>query len=141
MLIREESLMLNKDPVLAIISSINNNPSEPVEVVPGVYEIGHFSPDMLLPNYQSYPKLDGVDSSGVCDGYRDILDKCPELLKEGRDFVITLTPILKENQSSDGGWRWHKWGTYIGKQVPTTEYIYDEPLIEKVYCYQILEKI
>jgi hypothetical protein len=48
--------------------------------------------------------------------------------------------VIKANQSHEGGWRWHKWGEYIGKYEPQYEYLYDEPEIEKVYVYHIYEK-
>jgi hypothetical protein len=76
---------------------------------------------------------------GVCDNYKQVLKYYPELNNTNKKFVISLYEINKENQPSEGGWRWHKWGNYIGKQKPCCEYIYDEPIIEKVYVYSIYE--
>ena len=78
---------------------------------------------------------------GVCDGIENLLEVIPELTSTDREFVVLLHKIAKKNQPNEGGWRWHKWGDYIGTQTPTTEYIYDEPEIEVVYCYHIYEKI
>jgi hypothetical protein len=78
---------------------------------------------------------------GVCDGIENLLEFIPELTSTEREFVVLLHKIAKKNQPNEGGWRWHKWGDYIGTQTPTTEYIYDEPEIEVVYCYHIYEKI
>jgi len=50
-----------------------------------------------------------------------------------------LRVIRKDLEPTDGGWRWHKWGEYIGTQNPQMEYIHDEPEIEKVYVYHIYE--
>jgi hypothetical protein len=78
---------------------------------------------------------------GVCDDIDNLLNVIPELLSPDREFVVLLTEITKSGQPRYEGWRWHKWGDYIGTQTPTTEYIYDEPEIELVYCYHIYEKI
>ena len=49
--------------------------------------------------------------------------------------------IDRDDQPEFDGWRWDHWGDYIGTQFPTTEYLYDEPEIERVYSYRIYEKI
>ena len=56
-----------------------------------------------------------------------------------KNYVIGLSVVERKNQSSDGGWRWHKWGQYIGKYEPKCEYLYDEESIDYVYCFTILE--
>ena len=78
---------------------------------------------------------------GVCDGIDNLLEVIPELLSSDREFIVLLHGITRSSQPRYEGWRWHKWGDYIGTQTPTTEYIYDEPGIELVYCYHIYEKI
>jgi hypothetical protein len=83
-------------------------------------------------------------SYGVCDSLQNLLDIYPELEATGegsRKFVVNMCGIAKEDQHPDGGWRWHKWGAYIGAETPTCEYLYDEPVIEQVYCYHIYEKV
>jgi hypothetical protein len=77
---------------------------------------------------------------GVCDGIENLIDVIPELLSPDREFLVLLTEITKHDQPRDYGWRWHKWGDYIGTQTPTTEYIANEPEIDLVYCYHIYEK-
>ncbi len=77
---------------------------------------------------------------GICDNYKQILKEYPELKKDkNRKFVITLSMICKDQQSKNGGWRWHKWGKYIGKKKPKCEYLYDEPKIDEVLIYHIYE--
>ena len=93
-----------------------------------------------------FPTNDAAWYYGVCDGIENLLEVIPELTSTSwcfaeREFVVLLHKIAKNDQPSEGGWRWHKWGDYIGTQTPTTEYIYDEPEIEVVYCYHIYEKI
>lgn len=76
---------------------------------------------------------------GVCDDYRQVLALFPELQSSERKFVMSITEIRKDKEHSPGGWRWHKWGRYIGTQCPQAEYIADEPTIEKVYVYHVYE--
>lgn len=119
----------------------------------GAYETG-LNPHHVLekPQYEQYPKLGKVSeysfgkigsfsSYGVCDDLQNLLAACPELVTSERQFVITLCPMRSDEQCEEGGWRWHKWGPYVGEQTPTCEYLYDEPLIDLVYVYQIFERI
>jgi hypothetical protein len=75
---------------------------------------------------------------GICDYPEQVIEKFPILLEMENRYAIFFTPIRKEDQT-ENGWRWHKWGEYIGNQEPTTEYLYDEPLIEEVLIYRIHE--
>lgn len=75
---------------------------------------------------------------GVCDDYTQILDKCPVVLEDPRPFMIFMTPIRRADQPPQGGWRWHKWGPYIGTYEPQYEHLYDED-IEMVYVYHIVQ--
>lgn len=137
---------LISDPVTRMIAELNGNSAEPKKLETGVYLLGHFSLDnMITPRLefeQRYPALDDIGSYGVCDDYKQVIDKCPMLITSERKFVMSVTPIKKSTQSPTGGWRWHKWGDYIGTQKRSgCEYIYDEPEIELVYCYNIVEII
>lgn len=136
-MLRSEPRVLESDLFLGMISYLNGSGSTK-EIANGIYEIGHFGGSHFLPGYERYPEL-SVEPYGVCDSYEQIIEACPELSAEGRAFVITLTPVYRNNQPKSGGWRWHKWGTYIGKHTPTAEYLHDEPEIEKIYCYHIYE--
>jgi len=132
------------DPILAMIGGS----CDIQELSEGVYELHHFSFDRVLkenhyklkdwPELQS-PSGDEFPYYGVCDNYDQILSKCPDIIANDKQYVISLTAVLKDEQSSSGGWRWHKWGEYIGNYNPQHEYIFDEEDIEKVYCYTIHE--
>ena len=79
-------------------------------------------------------------TNGVCDNYEQILEKHKDLLNAvDKNYVVGLSTVKREAQSSEGGWRWHKWGEYIGNQNPQHEYLYDDTHIDKVYCYHIYE--
>ena len=82
---------------------------------------------------------------GVADNASQVLDYYDTLYKEHEEymkdkkFVILMSPVFKNEQSKDGGWRWHKWGPYIGVHEQCCEYLYDEQGIDYVYCFNIVE--
>jgi hypothetical protein len=137
----DEPRVLVRDPILEMIGSANGN-RQSSRLQQGIYQITHFgSSHFLRDGYEEYPEDLPVNCYGVCDTVEQLLAACPEL--EGdpeRQFVVTLTPVLKANQPDEGGWRWHKWGPYIGTHTPTTEYLCDEPDIDGVLIYSIYEK-
>ena len=145
--------------VLSIIADGKN--AMPRLLSSGLYEIGHFSLEHMLEcnlTYeQQYPSFgvifdkrcpkdkDGGDGYfncyGVCDSPQQFRELFEELLeKDERYFIVSLTHIDKKKQPSEGGWRWHKWGPYIGTGTPTTEYLYDEEKFENgVWVYHVYE--
>lgn len=76
---------------------------------------------------------------GVCDEPEQVFEKWPHLATSEKKFFVTFWPHSREQQPSQGGWRWHKWGEYIGVREPQYEYLYDEPEIELVYSFHIYE--
>lgn len=90
--------------------------------------------------YYDTPELT-VPSYGVCDSLEDVFKRCP-LIKESphREFLIVSMPILREDEPEEGGWRWCKWGPYLGNKTPKAEYLHDEPEIDMVIVYSIYER-
>jgi hypothetical protein len=135
--------------IFSVIAGNNEGPVTPKLVHTGIYEIGHFGSSDWPPGFEHYPDLDfevgkpweELNSYGVCDNYEQILTQCPGIVTSERKFLITLTPILKLGQPAEGGWRWHKWGPYIGTHEITQEYLYDEPVVDQVYVYHIYEQL
>jgi hypothetical protein len=104
--------------------------------------------DLRKPQWEQYPSFvsditeeEYRGSYGVCDNVENLFAVYPELLAPGREFTVSMTPIYKDACEAEDDWRWHKWGDYIGSQEPTHEYMYDEPVIELVYCFHIYEKV
>lgn len=133
-----------QDQLLNMIASINGGSAGHDCVDTGIYQIGHFSFDMCLKaggyKVNDYPTLENIGCYGVCDHYSQILDQEPLIQQSpDRKFVIAVSPIVKANQEPSGGWRWHKWGEYIGKHNPQHEYLYNEPDINLVYVYHVYE--
>lgn len=147
-------LKLPHDPILAAITKMNGQDETDICLQQGVYQIGHFGgshwpgagwtsyPDVTHPDHPPKDWDDERNAYGVCDSMENMLEKLPILQHPVREFIVTLTPIHRDvtHKGRGGGWRWHKWGPYIGSQVPTAEYIDDEPLIELVYVYHVYEK-
>lgn len=130
------------DPVMALLNSMIGNGQEDVEIETGVYSVGHHNFGNSIFIKDDWPKLVDKDgeyfgSFGVCDSLDQVFEQCPMIKKSDTKYCISLTEVTKDTQSPEGGWRWHKWGSYIGNQNPTTEYLYDEPEIKSVYCYSI----
>jgi len=128
----------------------------PQMLEPGVFLLGHFNLDLVVwggnrpagisyddSEYMLYPWIKGLPSYGVCDSPKQFLSRYRDLLEEDpRTFVMSFTHIAKDpsNAGQRGGWRWHKWGPYIGDGEPTTEYLDDEPGFARgVYVYHILQ--
>lgn len=90
---------------------------------------------------EEYPEDLGIHCYGVCDAPEQVLWKS-NIVRAERIFVVLCSSIEKDpnNAGLGGGWRWHKWGPYIGEQDgPTREYLDDEPNIDLVYTYHILQ--
>ncbi len=77
---------------------------------------------------------------GVCDNPTQVME-WPEmaaaLANPDRLYAVVFTILRSQDQHPTGGWRWHKWGEYVGVQNPQCEYLYDEPEIDTVYIYHV----
>lgn len=83
-----------------------------------------------------------LKSYGVCDDLDNLLQhpQYKDILGGPRLFTICLAGVRRDSQPERGGWRWHKWGPYIGSYEIQHEYLYDED-IEGVVLFEILEHI
>jgi len=121
------------------------------EPAPGVY-LGHLnlSNDIeealpALEYERRYPSIPGESESdlccyGVCDSVAQFLERVVTKLAadQERTYVCTLCHIAKV--PGEGGWRWHKWGPYIGDHASECEYLANETGFDDgVYVYSILQ--
>jgi len=91
----------------------------------------HYPADLPTPLY-CYGVCDSATQFRVC--------WLPLLLQSNRKFLVVLGHLHKIDEPVQGGWRWHKWGPYIGTKQPRHEYLYDEgPEITRVCLFQIYE--
>jgi hypothetical protein len=117
---------------------------------PGVFVINHHNfgntldrPKELDCYDTHYPQFENCifGSYGVCDTPEQFLNKFRDTLESDcRTFCVAFTHVAKdpENAGNGGGWRWHKWGEYIGTGQPTTEYLDDEEKFnDGIYTYHI----
>lgn len=110
----------------------------------------HTNYKVIDPYYRSDLSLDDprLDIYGVADSIEQILGRRKFFVETDEEYVLSVVEIRKSDEPETGGWRWHKWGEYIGDQEPTCEYIHDEPIIESVVVFNfvrvernILEKL
>lgn len=78
--------------------------------------------------YKIFPNYEKI-TYGVADNVEQIKEYYKEEISDENDkYVIALTPVWQEREKRGTrfGWRWHKWGKYIGKLNPQCEYLDDE---------------
>lgn len=126
-------------------------PSDTNHLIPFDYGVCD-NPDQLL-NYKFTPGDWGAYKLRKKLG----IDLTPELEKEleteitlgdylrnsDRKFAVGFNPIEQDPENPGGGWRWHKWGSYIGKHDVQYEYLDDEDLSDigqnYILCFHIYE--
>lgn len=116
----------------------------------GVYKCDQFN--WLVSDYVNEKLIDNdafnisnrfnICDYGVCDNASQAIEYFRNCEKEMKidlgKCILCLRPIVKKFQPEEGGWRWHKWGPYIGVKKPRCEYIYDEgDDIKFVWCYHL----
>ena len=138
-----------RDPVWANYNSIAKD-NRPYVEMHGIYvcDVNANHTLELITNYKESINCDSPIywcDYGVADNASQVLDYYEHLLSQNgnymdnRKFVILMTPVFRENQHEGGGWRWHKWGRYIGEFEPQCEYLYDERGIDYVWVFNIRE--
>jgi len=140
----KEALTKPTDPLLAVLARFEGIDTE--QLAEGVYQ-AHLNWDHQISSYlfasRAFfdPVLDKHDipEYGVCDGWEQILEQNPKLATIPEKYIIHVTPIVRDqsNAGQGGGWRWHKWGEYIGAHEPQCEYLDDEPDIDKVFVFHV----
>ena len=102
--------------------------------------------------YYSFPRdrimdLVAYENNVFSYGVADNIEQVVALYNNNEDgwfkgnHVIFCTKILKDPTEPCSGWRWHKWGSYIGTQNPQCEYLNDEPEIDEVIVFHIYKVI
>lgn len=93
--------------------------------------------DLTFKNYTKYSD-DLIATYGVADNINQVKEYYKEAIAHPTNkAIISFVEIRKEDQPEDGGWRWHKWGEYIGTKNPTMEYLYDESDIDSIICFHL----
>jgi len=139
----------SSDPVTNGILGVMGGEGSERHIEDGVAVINHFSGDMLVWGcnahefYMECPEIEDIGPYGVCDTPDQFLSRYRDVLQvDERTFFLTFTHVKKcpDNANRGGGWRWHKWGEYIGDGSPKNEYLDDEDGFDDgVYVYHILQ--
>lgn len=127
-----------------ILSIICGGEPQFERIIPGVYKCNHFNFHSVLDasgvSFDEYSTEFSINPYGVCDSPEQFLsDFGQEIAESPNYYIVAFTQLLKSEQPPQGGWRWHKWGPYVGHQSPQAEYLYDEPKIDEVYVYNIYQ--
>jgi hypothetical protein len=151
------------DPVGALVADMGGRDGfQPAQLCKGVWQWGNFNPEYEVhESLKVFPELGpqappnestgdrfrrmiaAPTSYGVCDCYSQVTDNAEYsavLCDPDRRFTIFVVELLRKNEVP-GGWRWHKWGPYIGVHEPQCEYLNDEPDIERVFTFSIKEHV
>lgn len=95
---------------------------------------------------QDFPECDSPGDWTNSYGVADTLDQVKEYLKPFIDhptrmFIVSMDKVVRdpENKGRGGGWRWHKWGPYIGTFEHQCEYLDDEEGIDQVLLFHVTE--
>lgn len=120
-----------------------NSPDADKEYIQRLIEWEESKPLKVLINKRLNRKLydrsyDSLGSYGVVD-HPNQIHRYYDLHHDPRNLCVSFTPIYKKDQPSWGGWRWHKWGPYLGTKKPKCEYLYDEKNIDRVFVFSIIE--
>lgn len=124
----------NPDTVTVLLATMDgaDTPMTPVRLAAGFYT-GMLNLDNRLPgrlNFKAeWPTLDGLECCTVVDTPQQFIDRFRlQLELDSRDLIALFWNVKKnpENKGQGGGWRWHKWGEYIGDGNPQYEYLDDE---------------
>lgn len=96
------------------------------------------------------PKKRYLNCYGVVDTPEQLFELFPIIdALENRYFCVSMVEMRRDEQEPNGGWRWHKWGAYLGTREPQFEYLYDETAenrsdgkaIDAVWVYHIYELV
>lgn len=104
-------------------------------------EIENLSKEELIKLKNTFTNKYYFNGNGVCDNLEQVYNRFKWLIDQKEEYCIILTPILKKHQPKNGGWRWEKWGEYIGNQKSKADYLYDEPDIDQVLIFSVCKII
>lgn len=129
--------------VLNAVAAMNSRRAGVERIEQGVYLCGHWSfeheTSTRLETWPDLPEHPEFNAYGVCDSKEQLFEKFPILKTSERRFAVSFVSVKRADQEPEGGWRWHKWGPYIGEQNPQHEYLFDDTHIDLVFTYHVYE--
>lgn len=134
------------DPILAIVAAMNGGGVSPERLGLGLYLAGHWNVGDITDKIRDRWKEEDWEHEfpfpeyGVADTPQQILEKFPEIESCPEPVFVSCVKIVRADQPIEGGWRWHKWGRYIGDHEPKCEYLaHEDPSIAEVYTFHVHE--
>ncbi|HMG12787.1 MAG TPA: hypothetical protein VK571_06415 [Gemmatimonadaceae bacterium] len=108
----------------------------------GIYSVATFNFNLLLDDdWDDFPnELPGglEESYGVVDSVEQFTDRFWGALSDDpHGYVVAFTRVRKSEQPTEGGWRWCKWGPYLGVGSPQCDYLHGEPHFNEVFCFHV----
>lgn len=114
---------------------------EPKRLRAGVYTdcLHNFTNRVRMDGWEAYFHDDAVPPYGVCDSVEQFFARFGAYLESSpRAYAVGFTEVRRADQPDEGGWRWRKWGGYVGERRPMMEYLHDEPEIESIVTFTVL---
>lgn len=133
------------NPVMRAIIAITGGSGGLTRIDRGIYDGAGFNFRHFLNQRQWEDFLD--DEPGPCPSYgvADSIDQWRSLYEakveaDAHEYCVGFTEVRRAEQPLEGGWRWHKWGEYVGTREPQCEYLHDEPEIESVVTFAVMRR-
>lgn len=106
------------------------------------FNFHNFLEDMPDHGESYYSPIDGEPPPyGVADSVDQFMELYEEFINSSRNlYAVGFTEVRRDEQPDEGGWRWHKWGPYVGTQTPTVEYLHDEREITNVVTFSVVRR-
>ena len=92
---------------------------------------------LVADQWPDFPVTSTFCGYGVVDHWTQL--PLQDLMKDPRPLMVYLTRVRADEQPPNGGWRWHKWGPYLGVHEVSQEYLFDTPGVSEVWCFQAME--
>lgn len=136
MTLRNPTIVEFDKPILAILEIIAGDRPKLRKILDGVWQCPHFNFEHCVEEkLEIYP--DELEQPhGVADNIDQVLNFL-KLHEREEEYCVAFTELLRENEPESGGWRWHKWGDYIGTREPQCEYLAHEPEIDRVIVWHV----
>lgn len=137
-----DEILVTNDPIARVMCY------QPVRVSEGVYtNCGHnfenclaFRQDWRESYYEGAPGE--PPSYGVADSVEQFMERFGEFIRTSpHKYAVGFTEVRRTDQPESGGWRWHKWGEYVGKHEAQHEYLHDEQGIDSVVTFSVVRRM
>lgn len=140
----QEAQKMIEGTTLGLMLSLMGGSKGTQQVAPGFF-IGPLNLNMLVEHVEveKYPSIPGIGSYPtsyyVCDTPQQFVERYGKILESAEGRYITFFAHIERTPGEEGGWRWHKWGEYLGDLNPQNEYLDDEgeEFAEGVYVVHV----